>query len=80
MLGSPLLEVSQTHGDVALRDVSVGTVGWAGVGPGDVRGFFQPQCLCVPWQGMGRQPCMLCVSIWLNRDLEDCLDLIKNMF
>lgn len=34
------LEVSQSHGDVALRDV--GTVGWVEVGLGDLRGLFQP--------------------------------------
>lgn len=45
-----------------LRDVSVGT--W--LGPGVVTGLFQPQCLRVPWQGVRRPPCMLCVGIWLN--------------
>ena len=36
------LEVFQSHGGVALRDVVMGTVGWAGVGLGDLRGLFQP--------------------------------------
>ena len=39
----PSPEGSQSHGDVALRAVSVGTVGWVGVGVGDLRGHFQPQ-------------------------------------
>ena len=30
-------------GDVALRAVSVGTVGWAEVGLGGLRGLFQPE-------------------------------------
>ena len=33
---------AQSCGDVALRDVVMGTVGWAGVGLGDIRGLFQP--------------------------------------
>jgi len=39
---SPSLEVLESHGDVALRDVDGGMVGWAGVGLGDHRGLFQP--------------------------------------
>lgn len=39
----PSLEVFHSHGDVALRAVSVGTMGWVGVGVGDLRGHFQPQ-------------------------------------
>ena len=41
-MGSPSMEVFQSHGGVALRDVVMGTVGWAGVGLGDLRGLFQP--------------------------------------
>ena len=40
--GSPSLELFKEHGDVALREVDMSTVGWAGVGPGDLRGHFQP--------------------------------------
>jgi len=40
---SPSLEVFMNHGDVALRDVVMNTVGWVGVGLGDLRGLFQPQ-------------------------------------
>ena len=43
VVGSPSLEVFQNRGDVALRDVGSGTVGWAGVGLGDLRGLFQPE-------------------------------------
>ena len=32
----------QEHGDVALRDVVMGIVGWVGVGLGDLRALFQP--------------------------------------
>ena len=35
------LQVPQSHGDVALRDVGSGH-GGGGVGPGDVRGPLQP--------------------------------------
>ena len=31
------------HEDVALRDVGMGMVRWAGVGLGDLRGLFQPE-------------------------------------
>ena len=41
--GGTVLVVFQTHGDVALRAVSVGTVGWAEVGLGGLRGLFQPE-------------------------------------
>jgi len=34
---SPSLEVFRDHGDVALRDVVMGMVGWVGVGPGDLK-------------------------------------------
>ena len=37
--GSPSLEVFENCGDV---DVVMGTVGWVGVGLGDLRGLFQP--------------------------------------
>ena len=39
--GSPPLEVLQNHGDVALRDVVMGTVGWVGIGVGDLGDLFQ---------------------------------------
>jgi len=39
VVGSPSPEVSQNHGEVALRDV-VGTMGWVGVG--DLSGLFKP--------------------------------------
>lgn len=39
---SPSLEVLIKERDVALQDVVMGTVGWAGLGPGDLRGHFQP--------------------------------------
>ena len=42
VVGSPSLEVLQNHGDVALRDVVMGMVGWAEVGLGDLGGLFQP--------------------------------------
>ena len=41
MVGSPFLEVLQNHGDVALRDVVMGTVRWAGVGLSDISSLFQ---------------------------------------
>ena len=41
-VGSPSLEVLKNCGDVALRDVVSGTVGWVGVGLGDHGGLFQP--------------------------------------
>ena len=37
VMGPPSLEVFQSHGDVALRDV--GMVGWVGLG--DLSGLFQ---------------------------------------
>jgi len=37
---SPSLEVSQNHGDMALRDVGSG---WDGIELGDPLGLFQPQ-------------------------------------
>ena len=40
VVGSPSPKVFLSRGDVALRDM--GTVGWAGVGVGDLRGLFQP--------------------------------------
>ena len=43
VLGSPSLEVSQNHGDVALRDVVMGTVGYVGVGLGDLGGLLQSE-------------------------------------
>ncbi len=42
-MGLPSLEVLQSHGDVALTDVVMGMVGWAGVGLGDLSGLFQPE-------------------------------------
>lgn len=36
---SLLLEVFQSHGDVVLRDVMMGMVGWVVVGFGHLRGF-----------------------------------------
>ena len=42
VVGSPSLEVLQNHGDVALRDVVRGTVGWVGIGVGDLGDLFQP--------------------------------------
>ena len=36
---SPSLEVFKDRGDVALRDVVTGMVGWVGVGLGDLRGL-----------------------------------------
>ena len=41
-MGSPSLEVLQNCGDVALRDVVMGMVGWAGVGLGIGEGFSNP--------------------------------------
>ena len=37
MVGSLSLEVLEERGDVALRDVVMGVVGWDGVGPNDLR-------------------------------------------
>ena len=37
---SPFLEMFHNHGDVALRDVVMDMVGWAGVGLGDLRDLF----------------------------------------
>ena len=42
VMGSPTLEVFQSHGDVALRDVAVGMVEWAGVGLHDLGSLSQP--------------------------------------
>ena len=44
--GVTVPEVYQSCGDVALRDVSVGTVGWVGVVLGDLSGLFQPSGFC----------------------------------
>lgn len=44
-MGSPSPEVFHNCGDVALRGVVMGMVGWAGVGLGDLSGFFQ-QLFC----------------------------------
>jgi len=44
MVGSPFLEVFQNDGDVALRDVVMGLVGWVG-DLGILRGLFQPERL-----------------------------------
>ena len=41
-VGSPSLETLQNRGDVALRDVGMGMVGWVGVGLDDPSGLFQP--------------------------------------
>ena len=41
-MGSPSLDVLQNSGDVALRDVEMGMVGWAGVRLGDLCGLSQP--------------------------------------
>ena len=46
VVGSPSLEESQSHGDVALRDVVMGMVGWVGVGLGDLRGL---SALLIQW-------------------------------
>ena len=35
--------VFKDRGDVALRDVVMGVVGWVGVGLGDCRDLFQPE-------------------------------------
>ena len=40
--GAPSLGGSQSHGDVALRDVGSGHGGGGGVERGDLRGLFQP--------------------------------------
>ena len=40
VVGSPTLEVLQKYGDVALRDVVMCMVGWAGVGVGNLSGHF----------------------------------------
>ena len=40
---SPSPEVFQVRGDVALRDVVMGMVGWVGVALGELGGLFQPQ-------------------------------------
>lgn len=42
----PSTGLGEKKADVALRAVSVGTVGWAGVGFGDLRGLFQPKWFC----------------------------------
>ena len=42
MVGSPSLEVFQSHGDVAVRDVVMGVGGRVGVGLGGLSGLFQP--------------------------------------
>lgn len=42
-MGSPSLEVLLNHGDVALRDVVMGMVGWVGAGLGDLSALFQPE-------------------------------------
>ena len=54
-MGSPSLEVLQSRGDVAMRDVVVGMVGWVGVGLGDLRALLQPSCFCddFPFQQSG---------------------------
>ena len=41
--GGVSLEVFHNCGDVALRGVVMGMVGWAGVGSVDLRGLFQPE-------------------------------------
>ena len=41
MVGSPSPKVLQNRGDVALRYVATGMVGWAGVGLRDLRSLFQ---------------------------------------
>ena len=41
VMGSPSLEVFQSRGDVALRDVVMGMVGWGGLGLG-ILVIFQP--------------------------------------
>jgi len=41
VVAAPSLEVAKNHGDVALRDVVMGTVGGGWVGLGDLRPLFQ---------------------------------------